>query len=239
MIEKNIHKKHDTIREFYENVYYASIAKSVPVSRHLHRLATNLHIEPGQQVLDIACGTGNWLMAVTRRGGKPVGIDISQKAIDICKHNISDGDFLVGKAESLPFRDDRFDLISCLGSLEHFRDPLSALQEMVRVAKENARFLLLVPNSDFLTARLGLYSGTNQMNAIEKTMPLDAWANLFATAGLSIKKRWRDLHVISWSWINLGRWYMVPMRALQALILLFWPLRWQYQVYHLCRRKPQ
>ncbi|MCA9926734.1 MAG: class I SAM-dependent methyltransferase, partial [Anaerolineales bacterium] len=166
----------------------------------------------------------------------PAGIDISQKAIAVCQKNMPTGDFHAGVAESLPFADEQFDVVSCLGSLEHFVDPLKALQEMVRVARKDAQFLLLVPNADFLTACLGLYGGTNQVDAKEDVRTLPEWDRLFTEAGLSVVKRWRDLHVLSWSWIGAGRWLTVPIRAVQALMLPFWPLRWQYQVYHLCRR---
>jgi hypothetical protein len=34
----------------------------------------------------------------------------------------------------------------------------------------------------------------------------------------------------------MNGWLAAPLRALQALALVFWPLRWQYQVYHLCTK---
>jgi hypothetical protein len=39
---------------------------------------------------------------------------------------------------------------------------------------------------------------------------------------------------MSASWIFRGKFYQWPLRAAQALALPFWPLAWQYQVYHLC-----
>ena len=53
-------------------------------------------------------------------------------------------------------------------------------------------------------------------------------------AGLKVERRWRDLHVLSWDWITMRGLRRVPIRATQALALSVWPLRWQYQVYHLC-----
>jgi len=65
---------------------------------------------------------------------------------------------------------------------------------------------------------------------------LDEWNDLFNQAGLTVEKRWKDLHVISWRWVKKGKWFMILVRFVQALMLFFWPLRWQYQVYHLCRK---
>jgi hypothetical protein len=106
---------------------------------------------------------------------------------------------------------------------------------MVRVAKPDATFVLLVPNKDFLTRRLGLYSGTYQVDAKEEVRTLSEWQRLFNEAGLVVEERWRDLHVLSWSWIASGAWYAIPLRAFQALALALWPVQWQYQVYHRCR----
>jgi hypothetical protein len=94
-----------------------------------------------------------------------------------------------------------------------------------------------VPNTDFLPARLGLYKGTHQADVHEEGRSLSDWRALFEDAGLCVRHRWRDLHVLSPSWICRGPWYAWPVRASQALALPLWPLSWQYQVYHLCTIK--
>ena len=133
------------------------------------------HKIPLQQVLDVACGVGNWLLACKQLGASTSGVDLSERAIAACKSVMPEGDFYAGPAESLPFEDERFDVVTCLGSLEHFVDPGNALKEMLRVAKDNATFLLLVPNADFLTRRLGFFTGTDQVDAKEEVRTLDEW----------------------------------------------------------------
>ena len=127
--------------------------------------------------------------------------------------------------------------MTCLGSLEHFIEPENALREMMRVAKPDARFLLLVPNAGFLPRKLGLYGGTHQVKVREVVRSLHEWNALFERAGLIIETRWRDLHVLSLEWIGLHGWKEWFPRCMQALMLPLWPMRWQYQVYHLCRRR--
>jgi len=227
--------EHDEIKSFYDTIYYKNASAAVSDSRHLRRLASKF-VTPGQQLLDVACGTGNWLLAASKKGALPSGIDLSTKAIAICKENMPTGDFHAGPGESLPFEDNRFDLITCLGSLEHFLDPVAAVKEMVRVSKDDAKFIILVPNSGFLTRRLGLYKGTYQTAAREDVRALDEWDDIFRAGGLQTVKRWKDLHVLSWDWIAIEGWKHVPARALQALALIVWPLKWQYQVYHLLSR---
>lgn len=226
----------DRIRRFYDAHYHAGAAPGRAVPGHLRRLARRLGIQAGQRLLDVACGTGEWLRAARARGAIPSGVDLSARAIEVCRADLPAGTFHAGPAEHLPFAEAGFDVVSCLGSIEHFVDPLAALREMVRVAKPGASFVLLVPNAGFLTRRLGLYGGTQQAAVREDVRTLAQWEHLFAQAGLQVLERWKDLHVLSWRWISQAGPWRIPLRAAQALALAAWPLAWQYQVYFRCRR---
>lgn len=177
------------------------------------------------------------MKATAEFGADVTGVDISQAALDLCGRSLPQAKLTCGAAERLPFSDRQFDFVSCLGALEHFLSADVALREMIRVAKPEAAFLFLVPNANFMTRRLGLYSGTHQVAAHEEVLSLQAWQKLFESAGLRIHERWKDLHVLSVSWICRPPWYARPLRAAQALALPFWPLSWQYQVYYLCSLK--
>lgn len=224
----------DEMKSFYDGVYYADANKPLQGSAHLKSLARKVDIGSGDAVLDIACGLGEWLHVCATDGAKVYGVDLSERAIEYCSKHMPDGEFHAVPAENLPFADEQFNLVSCLGSLEHFVEPVVSLNEMMRVAKADAKFLILVPNADFLTRKLKLFGGTNQKDAKEVAQTLEEWDNLFEQAGLRVTRKWKDLHVLSWSWISMNGFLPAPFRALQALALLVWPLRWQYQVYHLC-----
>jgi SAM-dependent methyltransferase len=228
---------HEEVRRFYDREYYASAEAGGTLPWQVMRVADRMGNMEGRKVLDIACGTGAWLAELARRGARPAGIDISSRAIEQCRRRLPDADIREGVAEELPFEDDRFDLVTCLGSLEHFLDQPRALREMRRVAKSDASFLILVPNDGFLTRRLGLYSGTGQVAVRETVRSLEAWTMLLNDAGLEVRARWRDLHPLSIGWIAQGPIHSRPLRLLQALALPFWPLRWQYQVYFECRTR--
>lgn len=222
------------LRDFYDHIYYQSIDSEQKLSGHLIRLAKRLGIGVGTKVLDVGCGSGSWLRVIESIGANPHGIDISATAVSACQAAVPNAELHCAPAEQLPWPDDTFDLVTCLGSLEHFRDPLAALRDMARVGKPDARVLLLVPNADFLTRKLGWFGGTSQAEVRELVLTPEEWETLFDQAGLSVLKRWRDLHVLAWSWIKKGSWRQRPLRLAQALALPFWPLRWQYQIYHVC-----
>lgn len=229
----------DDARRFYDHTYYdatRTAAALVPTT-HLRRLALRTGIAPGQRLLDVACGTGEWLQAVADAGAIPVGLDISWRALHACKARAPGHDLCVGDALELPFPSATFDLVSCLGALEHFAEPMTAIAEMLRVSRPRATFLFLLPNADFLPRALGLFRGTEQAELRETPRSISAWKALLRAGGLETLELWRDLHIVSWRWIAgrrpRGR---LPVRLLAAALLLVLPLRWQYQAYFLCRR---
>lgn len=233
--ERGVSDRHAVVRRYYDEHYYQVIAPAAKPTPHLRRLAASVNVQPGQSLLDVACGTGAWLLAARLAGMKVAGIDISTKAVEAARGTVPDGDLRCGVAEKLPWEDKTFDVVTCLGSLEHFVDKSRALLEMVRVAKSDAQILILVPNAGFVTRRLGLFTGTEQAAVIEEVKTLSEWSALFEACGLRVVERWRDLHVLSAGWIMRGAWHLWPLRLSQALLLAAWPLSWQYQCYCLCR----
>ncbi len=234
-MQESMPPKFDDVASFYNDIYYgnADATAAIAGERHLRALARRLTLHAGQNLLDVACGTGDWLTVASRLGLSVAGADISERAIAVCRKRLPHGTFHVGPAERLDFPDDTFDVISCLGSLEHFLDQKAALREMIRVLKPAGRIVLLVPNAGFLPYRLGWYKGTQQQSIRETIRSLDAWRELFAECGLLLQARWRDLHVLNWGWIVRRPWMMLIPRLIQSLLLPLWPLRWQYQVFHL------
>jgi len=232
--------KFKQIRDYYDQDYYSfePPLRSRALPWHSRLIARRLGPVAGKTVLDVACGRGEWLQCLHSKGARVSGIDLSERAIGICRRQMPEGDFHCGPAETLPFESGSFDIVSCLGSLEHFLDKPQALREMVRVGRPHAVFLILVPNAGFLTRRLGLYKGTNQARVKEDVLALSEWQALLRQANLKVLERWRDLHPISLGWIGLGRGVGQRLiRASQAVALGVWPIAWQYQVYHLCRRE--
>lgn len=225
--------QHRALRDFYDGHYYAGLLLPSSPSAHLRRLAARFVQGPNVRVLDVACGSGDWLQAAADRGALVSGIDIARRAVAVAARRLPAGCFATGVAERLPYGNSRFDLVTCLGSLEHFPDKNAALAEMRRVVHKDGRVLVLVPNADFLTRRLGWFRGTEQISVREDVLSLDEWKTLFERNGFQVVRRWGDLHVLSRGWLMRNGWSGLLPRLVQALALLVWPLRWQYQVYHL------
>lgn len=109
-------------------------------------------VEKGAQVLDLAGGTGDIakLLApkVSDAGHIIVG-DINQEMLDVGKDRLIDAG-LYGlvttqqmNAESLPFEEDRFDLITMAFGLRNVTDKQKALNDMYRVLKPGGKLMVL------------------------------------------------------------------------------------------------
>jgi ubiquinone/menaquinone biosynthesis C-methylase UbiE len=121
---------------------------SGPGTEEEHRMAlAMLSISPGDRVLDVACGPGNFTrdFAPVASGGLVVGIDASAPMLEVAVRDTDEANvaYLRGDACALPFRDASFDAICCFAALYLIEEPMRALEEMVRVLAPGGRVALL------------------------------------------------------------------------------------------------
>jgi SAM-dependent methyltransferase len=119
-----------------------------PSTAEEHRMALEmLSIVPGDRVLDVACGPGNFTrdFAAVAGEGIVVGIDASAPMLDVAirEDNPANVAYLRGDAHALPFRDGSFDAVCCFAALYLIEEPLRALAEIVRVLATGGRLALL------------------------------------------------------------------------------------------------
>ena len=106
-------------------------------------------IKQGDDVLDIACGTGAVTKKISKmigRTGTVIGTDVSLNAIKIAKkwngisHNL---DFLVADAENLSF-ENKFDAITCQYGIFFFPNALQVLKNLKKILKKNGTIAISV-----------------------------------------------------------------------------------------------
>jgi SAM-dependent methyltransferase len=103
------------------------------------RLVGFAGIRAGQQVLDVACGTGVVALTAARAGAKAQGLDLTPELVAHARENASlmklEVSFQEGDVEALPFADASFDVVvSQFGHMFAPR-PEVALAQMLRVLK--------------------------------------------------------------------------------------------------------
>jgi SAM-dependent methyltransferase len=104
-----------------------------------------LVLRPGTRLLDVSTGRGQMIKLARLRGIDAYGIDFSMKACQLA-HAKSPGAIVQCDGQFLPFPDNSFDVVTNLGSLEHFDNMDLGVQEMVRVLRPQGLACLTVPN---------------------------------------------------------------------------------------------
>ncbi|HYR77144.1 MAG TPA: class I SAM-dependent methyltransferase [Pyrinomonadaceae bacterium] len=100
------------------------------------------------RILDVGCGTGANLQMLSKFGVAE-GVDVSVAALDFCRAR-GLAEVKQGAAESLPYEDAAFDLVTGLDVVEHLDDDIAGLKEMRRVLRPGGRAVLFVPAFMFL-----------------------------------------------------------------------------------------
>jgi ubiquinone/menaquinone biosynthesis C-methylase UbiE len=161
-----------------------------------------LDLQPGQQVLDVGCGTGSLTrMIATHPSGQPglevIGIDAAARMIDVAKkraRHTPNVTFDIVMAESLPYAPHSFDrAVSSLffHHVDHAAK-LASINEMARVLKPGGKALVLdvdIPTSPF--GKLCAWSGYWLFNQPEiKENIVGELREVFTDSSFT---RWRQL----------------------------------------------
>jgi ubiquinone/menaquinone biosynthesis C-methylase UbiE len=105
-----------------------------------------LKVPPGSQVLDVGCGAGQLVGELMRRGYEAWGADISEAMVAYAREHFGPDRFRAGDIEHLPFPDDTFDAVMCLGVMEYLNQDEAALREIWRVLKPGGRAVITTPS---------------------------------------------------------------------------------------------
>lgn len=124
-----------------EGEYLALSRFLPPASAHLVRAAG---VTAGDEVLDIACGTGVTSITAASKGANVTGLDLTPDLLAVAEDEAALAGlpgirWREGDAEALPFTDGAFDVV--LSSFGHMftPDPAAAASELLRVAKPGGR----------------------------------------------------------------------------------------------------
>ncbi|MFI6478287.1 class I SAM-dependent methyltransferase [Nonomuraea sp. NPDC050663] len=135
----------------YTHGHHESVLRS-----HRWRTAENSaayllpHLKPGHTLLDIGSGPGTitadlagLVASVTASEVKPQALELARAEIE--RRGVRNVEFEVADVHALDYADGSFDVVHAHQVLQHVQDPVRALREMGRVARE----LVAVRDSDY------------------------------------------------------------------------------------------
>ncbi len=158
---------------------FAAIARRYDLNNRLHsfgrdqawrrRAVAVCEVQPTDEVLDVACGTGDLTQAFAAAGARSVtGLDFTAEMLAIARHKAASlvndrtkPQYVQGDAMNLPSSDARFDIVSIAWGIRNVADPAQALREFRRVLRPGGRLCVLEfsePRNRFMRAMNRLYT---------------------------------------------------------------------------------
>lgn len=152
-METRVRQQYDRLAEIYDQRWQFYITNTLAF------LVDWAEIRPSEQVLDVACGTGELERRLAFRNPqqKLWGIDFSEKMLAIAQAKCADlpyVSFQQASASALPWQEPQFNAIVCANAFHYFDEPVVTLQEMQRVLCFEGRIIILDWCRDFLVCRL-------------------------------------------------------------------------------------
>ncbi|RDW18494.1 class I SAM-dependent methyltransferase [Oceanobacillus arenosus] len=158
--------------------------------------------------LDIATGGGHVARKLAPNVNRLFATDITKEMLEYTSTHLqlySNINYIIADAESLPFLDNTFDIITCRIAAHHFPNPDRFIQEVQRVLKSNGRFLL-IDNVGLEEPSIDIF-----INSLEKmrdyshsrSLKITEWEKLFSSNHLIVLKQERRKKTLPYNeWVH-------------------------------------
>jgi ubiquinone/menaquinone biosynthesis C-methylase UbiE len=210
--------------EIYEQFFVPALFAEWP-----ERVLAAAGVQIGDQVLDVACGTGILARkaAAIVGTGSVVGVDINEGMLAVAEQKVPEITWRVGPSERLPFEDGRFDRVVSQFGLMFFEDQVQAIREMGRVVRPNGTIAVAVWDSLAATPGYAVVAevldelfGPDAAKSIHAPYSLGdtaVLATLFARAGMddvtihTVMGQARFASVEDWIYTDIKGWTLADM----------------------------
>ncbi|WP_413467369.1 class I SAM-dependent methyltransferase [Pleurocapsa sp. FMAR1] len=176
------------------------------LNKTLSFLQSWAQISPAENVLDVACGTGELerLLLQDNPQQRITGIDISEQMLKIAKQKLLAYPQVFWKkasASELPFGDRSYDVVVCASSFHYFDDPIASLKEIKRVLKPGGRVIILDWCKDYwgtqiLDLGLKVFDSAYQQCYTQKE-----FHDLLTTSGFEVSRKTKFRFGIIWGFM--------------------------------------
>jgi 2-polyprenyl-3-methyl-5-hydroxy-6-metoxy-1,4-benzoquinol methylase len=181
---------------------------------------------PGGRLLDVGCGTGDFLKIAQEQGWQVEGVEISQWASD--KARSRGLEVRTGILDDLP-GDPVYDVVTLWDVLEHLEDPSTVIGRCRRIIKPGGLILVLTVNEDGFIPQLSLFlhriSGGRMTKPVELIHPIHH-LNHFSARHLAGLLRKNGFDVLVERPIELPLALVEGGAAKKAVIAVLYAMSW-------------
>ncbi|MFT6747688.1 MAG: ubiquinone/menaquinone biosynthesis C-methylase UbiE [Glaciecola sp.] len=196
------HNDQERVKNWFDTTYKTKGYRYLRPKSSYKCFITALDIQKGKKFLDVACGPGLMLKVAEENGLKPHGVDITPTGVEMARELVKTAVVQEANAEQLPFENDTFDYITCLGSLERMINLEQVLKEQLRVIAPDGKFCFMVRNSNTLLWNIKRMFKLENHEGHQGAKSLSEWTATFEKAGFHVE----DVKKDSWPWIKWVRW---------------------------------
>lgn len=135
--------------EYAEERHQKLLTGMMPAQRYVEKpmMMSMMPDLKGKRVLMLGCGTGEESEILRNFGAEPkdlVGIDTSEKSIEIAKETYPDIEFMIADMRNIPFEDNSFDFIYSSLAVHYSPNIEDVYKEVYRLLKSGGEFLFSV-----------------------------------------------------------------------------------------------
>lgn len=173
---------------------YDELADAYSQNRKIHpgvlqNLLETARLTPTSAVLEVGCGTGNYILAIQASTGcAGEGIDPSVKMLEAAASRGGSVHFQQAAAEELPFPDSRFDLLFSVDVIHHVGERDAFFREGMRVLKPGGLICTATDDEQLIRTRVPLASHFPETVEVElkRYPPADTLRAEMGEAGFAI-----------------------------------------------------
>jgi len=139
--ETQVRAMFDRIARVYDRMN--SVMTAGMHHRWRRRAADLARVGPGSRALDVATGTGDLAIELAARGATVVGLDFSERMLELARAKAPGIEFVQGNALELAYPDASFDAVTVGFGARNFSDLDRGLSELVRVTRPGGGVVIL------------------------------------------------------------------------------------------------
>jgi ubiquinone/menaquinone biosynthesis C-methylase UbiE len=180
-VEKNFQTKIDSIQFYDEATRFYDVLYGVEQKAKYTITLSALKNKLSGSVLDVGCGSGLFLKEIIPRFELTIAIDVSIQMLKLAKHSLQNRgvDFLCADIDFLPIRDGIFKYVFAFTVLQNLPDPLSGLNEIIRVIHAEGTIAISLHKSVYVCREFDRILRDNYLSVNEIRTNIDVRDRVF------------------------------------------------------------